>query len=101
MPSQSSSSYPPHLSTPPPPTTPSILLLSFPTPQILLVTINRPEQMNCLNEEAHYEMERVWDWYDREGGLRCAVVTGAGPEGKRRKAFCAGQDLKGECVMAV
>ncbi|KAF8441892.1 ClpP/crotonase-like domain-containing protein [Terfezia claveryi] len=91
-PSSPSSSYPRHLSTLPP--TAATLLLSFPTPQTLLVTINRPEQMNCLNGKAHHEMERVWDWYDREGGLRCAVVTGARPKGNGRRAFCAGQDLK-------
>ncbi|KAF8416961.1 ClpP/crotonase-like domain-containing protein [Tirmania nivea] len=95
MPSQpppSWNSYPQHLTLPPP--IPSTLLLYFPTPQILLVTINRPEQMNCLNDKAHHEMERVWDWYDREGGLRCAIVAGAGPGGNGKRAFCAGQDLK-------
>lgn len=95
--------------TPPPPTTPTLLKLSFPTQQVLLVTINRPEAMNCLNELAHWEMERVWGWFEREAGLRCAVVTGAvagedvGREGlgkgrggrARARAFCAGQDLKG------
>ena len=59
-------------------------------------------QMNCLNDKAHHEMERVWDWYDKEPSLRCAIVTGAvsaragNVKGPGRRAFCAGQDLKGE-----
>ncbi|KAF8464137.1 ClpP/crotonase-like domain-containing protein [Kalaharituber pfeilii] len=78
--------------TPPPPTT--SIFLSFPTPRVLLVTINAPEKMNCLNTRAHYELDRVWRWYDEEPSLRCAIITGAPPKAGGRKAFCAGQDLK-------
>ncbi|RPB03766.1 enoyl-CoA hydratase [Choiromyces venosus 120613-1] len=76
--------------TPPPPA--KSLILTFPTPHILVVTINRPQAMNCINSQTHHEMSQVWHWYDEEPSLRCAVVTGS-PHGKRR-AFCAGQDLK-------
>lgn len=64
-------------------------LISFPAKHILLVTINRPEFMNCLPVEATIELGALWKWYDAEPELRCAVFTGAG-----KKAFCAGMDLK-------
>ncbi|KAH8650073.1 carnitinyl-CoA dehydratase [Xylariales sp. PMI_506] len=64
-------------------------LISFPRPHVLLVTINRPEFMNCLPVEATIELGALWKWYDSEPELRCAVFTGAGT-----KAFCAGMDLK-------
>ncbi|KAK1687445.1 carnitinyl-CoA dehydratase [Colletotrichum godetiae] len=64
-------------------------LISFPRKHILLVTIDRPEHMNCLPVEATIELGALWKWYDAEPELRCAVFTGAGT-----KAFCAGMDLK-------
>ncbi|KAK1511233.1 carnitinyl-CoA dehydratase [Colletotrichum costaricense] len=64
-------------------------LISFPRKHILLVTINRPEHMNCLPVEATIELGALWKWYDAEPELRCAVFTGVGT-----KAFCAGMDLK-------
>ncbi|KAI5837981.1 ClpP/crotonase-like domain-containing protein [Morchella snyderi] len=78
------------ITTPPPPL--AHTLIAFPTPQILLATINRPQHMNCINTAGHHEMHNLWEWYDAEPTLRCAIVTGAG--GGRREAFCAGQDLK-------
>ncbi|KAJ6259645.1 hypothetical protein Dda_5283 [Drechslerella dactyloides] len=70
-----------------PPTTKNVIL-SFPTPHILLVTINRPHQRNALPFAAQWELHAVWAWYDTEPSLRAAIITGAGS-----KAFCAGQDL--------
>ncbi|KAI0466044.1 carnitinyl-CoA dehydratase [Xylaria cf. heliscus] len=64
-------------------------IVSFPRKHILLVTINRPQFMNCLPVEATIELGALWKWYDNEPELRCAVFTGAG-----EKAFCAGMDLK-------
>ena len=52
--------------------------LSYPSPHILLVTLNRPESLNCVNTDGHYELESLFQWYDNEPSLRCAVVTGAG-----------------------
>jgi len=72
--------------TSPPPT--EHVLLSYPADYVLLVTINREKQMNSIPFAGHLEMGQVFDWFDREPNLRCAIVTGAG-----KKSFCAGQDL--------
>ncbi|KAI9897267.1 hypothetical protein N3K66_008289 [Trichothecium roseum] len=72
----------------PPPPVPSVLVTS-PAPHVLLVTLDRPAQLNALRRESHYQLADLWRWYDAEPSLRCAVVTGRGP-----RAFCAGADLK-------
>ncbi|KAH6894621.1 ClpP/crotonase-like domain-containing protein [Thelonectria olida] len=71
----------------PPPEVPGVLL-SSPRPHVLLVTLNRPKQLNALRRHMHFALAELWSWYDAEPGLRCAVITGAG------RAFCAGADLK-------
>jgi len=71
----------------PPPTT-KYTLVTFPTPHIVVVTINRPKQQNSLPFAAQWELHGIFTWYDNEPSLRAAIITGAGP-----KSFCAGQDL--------
>jgi enoyl-CoA hydratase/carnithine racemase len=73
----------------PPPPTPSFLKLSFPAPGVVLVTMSREKDMNCMNNAATLEMDAVWRWLDEEPSLSVAVLTGAG-----KKAFSAGADLK-------
>ncbi|TGZ82579.1 ClpP/crotonase [Ascodesmis nigricans] len=74
------------------------LLVTYPTPQILLVTINRPKQMNSVSTSMHAALDQIWTWYDSISSLRCGIITGAAPPsrpGKQpRRAFCAGADLK-------
>ncbi|KAI1370251.1 enoyl-CoA hydratase/carnithine racemase [Hypoxylon crocopeplum] len=77
---------PSSITTPPPPVPHT--LVSFPRPHVLLVTLNRPQQLNAIPRPQHFALERLWDWFDTEPSLRCAVITGAG------RAFCAGADLK-------
>lgn len=72
-------------SQPPPHPT---FLLTYPSPGILLLTINRPSAMNSLPSASHWEADALLTWYDNEPSLRVLVITGAG-----KKAFCAGQDL--------
>lgn len=76
-----------------PPLTPKYVKLSFPKPSILLVTLNRPKQLNCINIEGHEELEAIWRWMDDTASLSVGVVTGEG------RAFCAGADLKGEAPL--
>jgi len=64
-------------------------VLSFPSPAVLLVRLNRPKALNCINSEGHAELQQVWDWLDAEPSLRVGIITGTG------RAFCAGADLKG------
>ncbi|KAL8999905.1 MAG: hypothetical protein Q9169_001311 [Polycauliona sp. 2 TL-2023] len=87
-PPQSSASVPFSPKHPLPPLT-SQTLLTFPTPQIILVTLNRPGALNCISTSQHHELASIWDWMDSEPSIRCGIITGAGD-----KAFCAGADLK-------
>ncbi|KAL2070375.1 hypothetical protein VTL71DRAFT_13401 [Oculimacula yallundae] len=65
------------------------VLIEFPAPYVLLVTINRPKQMNSLPVAASFELDKLWKWFDEEEELRVGIITGAGT-----KAFSAGMDLK-------
>ncbi|KPI36269.1 Enoyl-CoA hydratase, mitochondrial [Cyphellophora attinorum] len=73
----------------PPPLTPTFLKLTFPSPRVVLVTMDRPSAMNCINAAGAEELSAVWTWLDEEPNLTVAVITGAGD-----KAFSAGADLK-------
>lgn len=66
------------------------VLLEIPAAHVLLVTINRPKQMNALTMAGCWEMDLLWKWFDEEPELRVAIITGAGT-----KSFSAGMDLKG------
>lgn len=72
--------------TQPPPTNGASV--SYPKDGILLVTINRPKQMNSIPFALHWQLHALFHWFDNEPTLTVAVITGEGP-----KAFCAGQDL--------
>ena len=71
------------------PPKPKYCILSYPTPTTLLVRLNRPKSLNCINGEGHAELEQIWAWLDAEPTLRVGIITGTG------RAFCAGADLKG------
>jgi enoyl-CoA hydratase/carnithine racemase len=74
-------------SIPPPPT--SFLVLSFPAPRIVLLTMSREKDLNCTNTAAVLEMTAVFRWVDAEPSITVAILTGAG-----KKAFSTGADLK-------
>ncbi|MCU1587741.1 MAG: putative enoyl-CoA hydratase [Frankiales bacterium] len=63
--------------------------LSFERPRdgVLLVLLDRPEQLNATDERMHTELSRVWRDIADDEGSRAVVVAGKG------KAFCAGGDL--------
>jgi enoyl-CoA hydratase len=56
---------------------------------IALITINRPEQRNCLSREVRDGLRHAWARFEAEDKARIAILTGAGDQ-----AFCAGGDLK-------
>lgn len=57
--------------------------------QILTITINRPELLNALHRDAHYELSEIFDAFAGDDSLRVAILTAAGERG-----FCVGSDLK-------
>lgn len=65
------------------------VLLEYPAEHVLRVVINQEKDANALSTEAHWEMHRVFDWFDEQPELWVAILTGKG-----EKAFCAGQNLK-------
>ena len=54
---------------------------------IAVITINRPDKLNALNDQVMDELSAVADRLARESDLRGAILTGAG------KAFAAGADI--------
>lgn len=56
---------------------------------IATITINRPEQRNCLSREVREGLFAAWDRFENDSSARIAILTGSG-----EKAFCAGGDLK-------
>lgn len=54
---------------------------------IAILTINRPEALNALNDEVISQLDKVLDSID-PAAVRCMIVTGAG-----EKAFVAGADI--------
>ena len=57
--------------------------------RVLEVTINRPEARNSLTPEANFELEQIFNLYEKDRSLWAAILTGAGD-----KSFSAGNDLK-------
>jgi enoyl-CoA hydratase len=56
---------------------------------IAIITINRPDQRNCLSKDVRDGLFAAWNRFEHDPDLRVAILTGAG-----EKAFCAGGDLK-------
>ena len=57
--------------------------------RLRIVTINRPEVMNALHSEAHWELDGVWNEFAARDDLWIGIITGVG-----ERAFSAGNDLK-------
>lgn len=58
------------------------------TDGIMTITINRPEAKNAINKAVAQGIAAAMDQLDSDGGIRVAIITGAGG------TFCAGMDLK-------
>lgn len=66
------------------------LLVSYPEPGLMLITLNRPDVRNAINTAMGLEMASIFHPLAIDpGDLRCIVITGAGD-----RAFCSGGDLK-------
>jgi enoyl-CoA hydratase len=55
---------------------------------ILIVTINRPDKLNALNQQVLTELSTVFDEEVQEPSVHAIIITGAG-----EKAFVAGADI--------
>ncbi|MDB9813669.1 enoyl-CoA hydratase/isomerase family protein [Gammaproteobacteria bacterium] len=56
--------------------------------KILTITINRPNDMNAVNEQLHLEFSTIFIDVEFDDEVDIVILTGAG------KSFCAGGDLK-------
>jgi crotonobetainyl-CoA hydratase len=56
---------------------------------LTVVTLNRPEVLNALHGDAHYELDAVFNDFAADPEQWVGIVTGAG-----ERAFSAGNDLK-------
>jgi enoyl-CoA hydratase/carnithine racemase len=56
---------------------------------VALITLNRPAQLNALNDAVRQGLRAAFERFEADGDARVAVLTAAGD-----KAFCAGMDLK-------
>ncbi|WP_298401834.1 enoyl-CoA hydratase-related protein [Sphingobium sp.] len=56
---------------------------------VTLITLNRPQALNALNNQVLSDLSAALAAYDADPGQRCAIVTGSG-----EKAFAAGADIK-------
>lgn len=56
---------------------------------IAIVTLSRPEKMNCIGPQAASELVAAWTQFKEDDGALVGVLTGAGD-----KAFCSGADIK-------
>jgi enoyl-CoA hydratase/carnithine racemase len=65
------------------------LLLVEEKNQAIILTMNRPRVMNCLNFDLLYALRDQIEALQYKSDIRCVIITGAG-----EKSFCAGADLK-------
>src|SRR4030042_2384161 len=72
----------------------SILLQERLDEGILVLTLNRPEAMNCFNSELLAALAEVVREADFDTGIRCLIITGAGVEDQKKAAFSTGADLR-------
>jgi len=56
---------------------------------VMIITINRPDARNAINQAVHIGVGDALEAADRDPEVRVVILTGAGD-----KAFCAGADLK-------
>ncbi len=56
--------------------------------RVMVITLNRPDAMNAVNQELAQQLAAAVDEMDGNPDISCGVLTGNG------RGFCAGMDLK-------
>ena len=56
--------------------------------RVMVITLNRPDAMNAVNQELANELAQALDSLDSNDQVSVGVLAGAG------RGFCAGMDLK-------
>ena len=59
---------------------------------VRIITINRPEVLNALNQQTMQELSAAFEDVKGTPSIRCVILTGAKGEG--RESFVAGADIK-------
>jgi enoyl-CoA hydratase/carnithine racemase len=57
--------------------------------RVLVVTVDRQDRMNALNQAVHDALRETWMGLKGDRQIRAIVITGAG-----QRAFCTGMDLQ-------
>ena len=65
----------------------STLEVTYPRPEIAVLTLNRPDRLNALSYELVEDLHSALDALAVDNGCRVVVLTGAG------RGFCSGLDL--------
>ncbi len=56
---------------------------------VTILTMNRPEVNNAMNEESWDELGQIIDQIEQDNAVRAVIITGAGP-----KSFISGADIR-------
>ena len=64
--------------------------VSFPHENVLQVTLDRQDKLNCIDQATSKEIAQVWEVLDQDDSLWVGIITGTG------RAFCTGADLSGQ-----
>ncbi|MGB2757780.1 MAG: enoyl-CoA hydratase-related protein [Acidimicrobiia bacterium] len=64
-----------------------LVLVTYPRPEVAVVTLNRPEVLNALSFALVDELHAALDEIQLDNACRVVILTGAG------RAFCSGLDL--------
>ena len=67
---------------------------------ILLLTLNRPEAMNCFSFDLLAALGEAIREANFDAGLRCLIITGAGGDDPKKASFSTGADLKERRTMS-
>lgn len=66
-----------------------VVIVAFPSPGVILLSMNRPQALNAMSHHLHNILNKLLDWFEAEPSLQVAVLASSNP-----RAWCVGMDLK-------